>query len=101
MCSTACWTWDARPTSASPELAGAGVSAPASLTRATRSRKLEAGGAKRLYVRDWLSVMGVRAWPPWFAKVAKPAKGGASPGDARNGLAAARVAHSRGGAYAR
>src|SRR4051794_7228724 len=35
MCSTACWTWDAQPTSASPELAGAGVSAPASLIRAT------------------------------------------------------------------
>src|SRR5215218_4871402 len=35
MCSTACWSWDAQPTSASPELAGAGVSAPASLARAT------------------------------------------------------------------
>src|SRR3954463_13996301 len=39
MCSTACWTWDAQPTSASPELAGAGVSAPTPLIRATQPRQ--------------------------------------------------------------
>src|SRR3954447_13928719 len=36
MCSTACWTWDAQLMSASPELAGAGVSAPTPLIRATQ-----------------------------------------------------------------
>src|SRR3954469_23616924 len=38
MCSTACWSWDARTMSASPELAGAGVSAPTPLIRATQPR---------------------------------------------------------------
>src|SRR3954464_1717928 len=33
--STACWTWDAQPTSASPDYLGAGVSAPTSPIRAT------------------------------------------------------------------
>src|SRR3954464_14719993 len=36
MCSTACWTWDARTTSASPNLDGAGVSAPTPLIHATQ-----------------------------------------------------------------
>src|SRR5215210_5014503 len=35
-CSTACWTWDARTTSASPEHVGAGVSAAAPLIPAPR-----------------------------------------------------------------
>src|SRR3954468_23138536 len=35
MSSTACWSWDAQPTSAWPNLDGAGVLAPASLIRAT------------------------------------------------------------------
>src|SRR3954466_4364125 len=35
MSSTACWSWDARPTSASPNLDGAGVLAPTPLIRAT------------------------------------------------------------------
>src|SRR5215211_1437848 len=38
MSSTACWTWDARPTSASPNLDGAGVLAPTPLIRATHLR---------------------------------------------------------------
>src|SRR4051794_28624831 len=36
MCSTACWSSDARPTSASPNLDGAGVLAPPPLIHATR-----------------------------------------------------------------
>src|SRR3954452_20229905 len=35
-CSTACWTWDARTTSATPEHVGAGVSAAAPLIPAPR-----------------------------------------------------------------
>src|SRR3954452_18347781 len=35
-CSTACWTWDARTTSASPEHVGAGGSAAAPLIPAPR-----------------------------------------------------------------
>src|SRR3982751_3869054 len=35
MSSTACWSWDARATSASPNLDGAGVSAPTPRIRAT------------------------------------------------------------------
>src|SRR4051794_15984382 len=36
MCSTACWNWDARSPSASPNLDGAGVLAPPPLIHATR-----------------------------------------------------------------
>src|SRR3954453_839583 len=38
MSSTACWSWDARATSASPNLDGAGVLAPTPLIRATHLR---------------------------------------------------------------
>src|SRR3954468_3846323 len=37
-CSIACWTWDARPTSASPEPDGVGVTVPAPLIPAPRPR---------------------------------------------------------------
>src|SRR4051812_37358040 len=49
MCLTACWNWDARTMSVSPELAGAGVSAPTPLIRATC---VDAPlGARRIIVR--------------------------------------------------
>src|SRR4051812_30038192 len=38
MCSIACWSWDARATSASPDPDGVGVSAAAPLIRAPRCR---------------------------------------------------------------
>ena len=41
MCSIACGSWDARPTSASPEHVEAGVNAPALLIRATQPSLLD------------------------------------------------------------
>src|SRR4051812_5962501 len=41
MSSTACWNSDARTMSASPNLDGAGVNAPAPLIRATQPRAVE------------------------------------------------------------
>src|SRR3954467_9872350 len=41
MSSTACWNSDARTMSASPNLDGAGVNAPAPLIRATQPRELQ------------------------------------------------------------
>src|SRR2546425_346247 len=41
MCSTACWSWDAQPMSASPEHVGVGVSAPTPLIHATKPPGLD------------------------------------------------------------
>ena len=58
-CSTACWSWDARTTSASPEHLGAEVNAPAASIRATQprhaqSQMLDAGISQEAFDRALL-----------------------------------------------
>src|SRR6185503_4032293 len=78
-CSTACWTWDARTPSASPEHVGAGVSAAAPLIPAPRwlTAKRDLDAAKRFFRKmlqeepllspDRIGTDGAGAYPPAIA----------------------------------
>src|SRR4051812_41131378 len=65
MSSTACWNSDARTMSASPNLDGAGVNAPAPLIRATQPATRQSPGALRCNQGSELKLTGLVGTPLW------------------------------------